>query len=205
MYLFVFIFVILSVLGLYTELFTLRMASVMAQQKVAAESLRFWHGGVATFVSDNRSKITIIPGGGCLITLEASVCGLPIFTKNTVATSVLPNKVYLPTDYNIANDAELLFRTRLFTAGTGNYVLTYVNANEWKLGFTADQIYRQMKNAKLPAISYGRVMTGTCMGGVSGHWLATQTYSKGVQVCYDIPVALNIADGAVGIISKVGP
>lgn len=202
MYLFVFIFVILSVMGVYTELFSLRMASMAAQQKVVAETMMFWHGGVYTFARDYKASLTGVPSTGCQLTLDVSVCGLPVFTRGDIG-----GKTYLPLDYNLTGDSQLLFHTVLFRPDTDYYVLTYVASNEVRLGYTADQIYRQMNNANLPRISYGRVISGSCLGGSAGHWLATNEYINGVQVCYTIPTGasgLNINDGAVGIISNIG-
>ncbi|MDD3181587.1 MAG: hypothetical protein PHD48_02120 [Alphaproteobacteria bacterium] len=199
MYLFVFIFAILSVLGLYTELFSLRMANLAAQQKVAAETMMFWHGGVYTFAREYKASLTTVPATGCTITLGVSVCGLPLFAKGDIS-----GKTFLPSDYNPTGDVELMFRSRLYQANNDYYVLTYLNPGEVKLGYTVDQFYRQMKNANLPPVSYGRVMTGTCLGGGVGHWLATQSYVGGLQICYTVPVPLTISDGAVGIITNLG-
>lgn len=199
MYLFVFIFVILSVLGLYTELFTLRVASLASQQKVAAETMMFWHGAAYTFARDFKTSLVGVPAAGCTLALGFSVCGLPVYNKGAIN-----GKIYLPDDYN-SSDSELVFRSVIFKVGTTDYVLTYVNSDEYKLGYSSNQIYKQMGTAELPAISYGRVMTGTCVGNtVSGHWLASPNYVNGKQTCYVVPPALLINDGAVGIISNIG-
>lgn len=207
MYLFVFIFVILSVMGLYTELFSLQMANLVSKQKIAAETMMFWHGAVSSFALDKRASITLpLPATGCAIAIGASVCGLPTFNRGPIA-----GKIYLPADYNISNDAELRFTTRLYRAANGDFlVLTFVNPSILnppiaKMGYTVEQIKKQMANAQFPPIIYGTVKTGTCLGGSAGRWLMTEEYVNGAQVCYEVPPSLTaVTDGAVGIIRNLG-
>ncbi|MGE4350683.1 MAG: hypothetical protein AB7E52_00670 [Bdellovibrionales bacterium] len=201
MYLFVFTFLILSILGLYTELFSLRMAMVSSNQTIAAEAMMFWHGAVYTYVRDNKTSITTVPATGSTISLNSSVCGLPAFTKGEIS-----GKTYLPTDYNTTNDVELNFSTILYQTNGDYFVITYLNPTAIKLGYTADQLYKQMQNADLPQVSYGRVQQNTtCIGGTNGNWLVTQEYVNGTQICYPVPSTVTaISDGATGIISNIG-
>ena len=197
MYLFVFIFVILSVLGLFTEVYTLRIASIVSKQRVVADTMMHWHGATYLFARDYIGSITLT-ADGCLFTIGQKVCGTStqLFDKGPIAGG----RTYLPNDYNTA-DAELIFNSRIYTAGGSNYILTYVDGI--KLGYRPDQIYQQMFNTEMPLLSFGQVITGTCIGSAGARrQLATQQFNDGRQVCYPVPAT--IPDGAVGIISSLG-
>ena len=196
MYLFVFIFVIMSVLGLYTELFSLRMAQIMAQQKTVAETMMQWHAAAFRLIKDNETDINI-PANGCSLT-EAPFCTL-ISSGASLSLPATAAGAYLPVGY--AADTEVQFDTLVYTSGTTRHLVTYVTAGDTRLGFTTAQIYQQMKNARLSQMSYGYVATQTCAGGSAGTWLMTTAYITSpslYQICYPIPLNAGVPVVPVG-------
>lgn len=217
MYLFVFILVVLSVLGLYTQIFTLRVASLAANQKGVADTMMLWHGGMSRFIQDRMRAnataglVVVFPTPeGCLVFGGG---GLNCGTIPNLADFTIPavSNVYLP-GY-VINDAALQFFSLLFEQAGMRYVLTYQPAATMRLGFTTDQLYAQMRKAGLPSISYGRVvLNGPCGGMGNGNWLMTEERTAaGVNVCYALPAntalisnpaTYNLTNGSIGIISS---
>lgn len=211
MYLFVFVFVIISIMGLYTELMSIRVARIAANQKAAAETMMVWHGAEYEFVK------TLMPALG----FDAQPCSLtPVYTGPVVPASctvvgavhVLPDytpapvafggRNYLPMGYSYAT---LQWNTLYYVNGQ-QYILTFMAPNEVRLGYTANQVYQQMRNSAFPKISYGRIETTTCIGSVppATRQFVTNEYIAGVQVCYPVPAAAFVPDGSIGIISIIG-
>jgi len=198
MYLFVFIFVIMSVLGLYTELFTLRMSQLMSRQKPAAETMMLWHGAANYFVRDKMATLLPIPATGCTLTNYAVLPTIPACATMFTASFA----TYLPLGYQ-SGDTEMQFESRLYSSGASTYLVTFIPAGTTKLGFSTTQISQQMKNAGLPLTSYGYVANGTCMGGAAGTWLMTNAFAGSVQVCYSVVTGGTtvIPVGSIGIVS----
>jgi len=196
MYLFVFIFVVLSVLGLYTQLFTMRMAEVMSHQTGVAQTMMMWHGAADYLTRDHVAFVP--PVAGCSVsvaTMDPYSCGFRLTLGNLPPRNV----PYLPGDYNL--NTETTFSSVVYTSGTINYLLTYITAGETKLGFTAAQIHKQMMNARFHELYYGVVAAGGCSG--PGTWLKTTAYSNALEVCYPIPAAVvpHVPVGSIGILS----
>lgn len=199
MYLFVFIFVMMSVLGLYTELFSLRIAHIMANQKAIAEAMMVWHGAAYYLAKDNITA-WVIPPAGCSVTAGSALanCGATL----SLAADGIKNRVYLPIGYAYG-EPDLRFETRVYSVGTARYIVTFVLSGSTHLGFTHTQIYQQMVTARLPEVSYGHVSVGTCQGGTPGTWLMTRAYMNTTQLCYSVLSSGNtvVPVGSVGIIS----
>lgn len=195
----------MSVLGLYTELFSLRMTHILKNQRAAAETMMLWHGAARHLVKD---KITtsptnptpwVIPAGGCSVTDATNTCGA------TLPTPAIADK-YLPKGYQYT-DTELQFPTAVYaTAGGEKYIVTYVPSDATHMGFTSSQFYQQMFRAGLPEISFGVVTVGTCDGGMTGTLLMTKAYVGSTQMCYSVVSTNNavvVPVGSVGIVSQL--
>lgn len=205
MYLFVYIMVILSVLGLYTQLFAMRAATLASKQKGVAETMMLWHGGTANFIRDRvRAAVAAslpiaIPANGCLVFGGAG----PADCGTVPNIGVFTNNIYLP-GYNIG-EPQLVFPSVLYESGGVRYVLTFQRAGEMRLGFTDEQFYAQLQRTDIPRISYGRVVNnGPC--GLGSWWLATtERTTAGTNVCHPLPAAVagskGIAVNSIGIIT----
>ncbi len=184
MYLFVYVFLLLSVMGLYTQLFVLSTTRMAENQKGVAEIMLVWHGAAYKKAKSNANT-------DCYLTSD--------FGGTACASSLAASD--LPTDYQFANTS-FKFRSYVYTISSSRYVVTYVPPTSNTLGYSAQQILAQMRNTDFPKISYGGVATTSC-NGVNGHWLVTNEIATGNrQICYPAPVA--IPDGSAGIISILG-
>ena len=185
----------MSVLGLYTELFSLRMAQIMSQQKAVAEMMMQWHASAYLLAKDNLATINFT-ATGCSLSGGATPCSVTL-TGATATT-------YLPVGYDNTN-ADMRFESVVFLDGLARRLVTYIPVGESRLGFTQAQIYQQMRNARLAESTYGYVATGTCAGGTAGTWLMTKAHVTApslYQICYAIPLnggAPIVPVGAVGI------
>lgn len=207
MYLFVFVFLVLSVMGLYTELLVVRIARSAANQTIAAETMQLWHTAQYEYMKATDAftsfstgcSLTYMYGTNCFKT--PCTYYLPAYTSSPTTCNASRN--YLPQGYLFVN-AALRFNTIYYrsTSPISHYIITFVQPTEVRLGFRADQIYKQLKNSGIPKISYGVVDTTACMGGTTGRWLVTQEYIGGNQVCYPVPSI--VPDGSVAIVTNLG-
>jgi hypothetical protein len=83
-------------------------------------------------------------------------------------------------------------------------VLTYLKHNRSFLGFTAGEVFSQIKRTNLPLSTYGQVVTGTCDGVAGAKAVFTNEYvtpPSGVtyRICYPVPSTLT--DGTVVFVS----
>ena len=97
MYLIVFVFLMLAIVGLYTEVFALQVSHIMAQQKAIGQIMLVWHGGALAFARANRAALgtgSTTPAG-CLLT-----SGLPLTNPIPCDAPFLnTNTAYLPSGY----------------------------------------------------------------------------------------------------------
>ncbi|MFA6280850.1 MAG: hypothetical protein WC612_08740 [Bdellovibrionales bacterium] len=192
MYLFVYVFLLMSVMGLYTQLFVLSTSRMAENQKGVAEIMLVWHGAAYK----KAKSATTSPLTDCYLYNGGwgAACG------NVIDSTVLPS------GYQLANPS-FLFRSYVYTSGSTRYVVTYVPPPPATntLGYSAQQILAQMRNTDFPKISYGGVATTSC-NGTNGHWLVTNELSvtggTTRQVCY--PMDPIVLDGSAGIISILG-
>lgn len=183
MYLFVYVFLLLSVMGLYTQLFVLSTTRMAENQKGVAEIMLVWHGAAYKKAKSNVDT-------DCFLTND----WVPACT-NLLVDADLPGYQFGNTSFR--------FRSYIYTIGGSRHVMTYVPAAPNTLGYTAQQILAQMRNTDFPRISYGGVATTSCNGAAAAHQLVTSEVGTGnQQICYPLPAA--IPDGAVGIISILG-
>lgn len=205
MFLYVYIFLMLTALGLFTEVYMLQASKLWAAQKAVAELMQIWHGGGYTMAKELRASLgatypcrltpTALPGIG------ASVPQCQKILQDPSAPLGSYPRYYLPPGYRF-DQASFQFPSVVYKAGTSIYLLTYIpptadGSPSW-LGYTADEILQQMQKTDAPAISYGKVMT-EC-NGATGHFFVTVTYQNTTNICFPVPTAV-VPDGSVGYIS----
>lgn len=156
---------IVSLLGMYTEIFAMQGARMLAKQKGLAEVMHEWHGAAFRYASDGLSQAGFLAGAECLLT-PAPVndsTGLPS-ACGTLTPDITDNR-YLPAGY--ATDYK--WYSILYTQGQ-NYVITFVRppTNSGSLtdpiaqpdnGFSVNDVWRHMRNMHSESVKYGMVMT----------------------------------------------
>jgi hypothetical protein len=196
MYLYVFVFIIMTIMGLYTELFSLRIARVAENQKALAEIIFVWHGGAHNLIAVVGNPAVGAPG--CSVSPNTT----PNFQGPACATTMtaVNAATHLPPGYDYAN---VKFNSRLIENGGQRYLITYVLPNETIMGYTAQQIRAQMLRTDYPSYQYG-VVAATCPStGAAGRWFVTGALDDGNGTvsapCYTVPNGMTV--GSVGFIS----
>ncbi len=186
MYLFVFIFILVSVLGLYTQIYTLQAARVFANQRAIGQIMQTWAGSAFALARANPA-LGAAPGPPrCSLTpglTPPAACAMQMAIGN------------LPNGYDMATYSwnTIIFRD---PPATQRFVITYVSPPvsmadpiaQPRIGYTVGQIYQQLRNTDLAKISYGPVVGGAVQtrGGLN----------------YTLPAAVSalVANGSVAII-----
>ncbi len=187
MYLFAFIFLLLSIIGLYTEVHLLQVARIFANQKSIAEIMITWHSSGKTLAHG------FAIAGPCLLTPSPRVVYGINPCPSPLSHSTVPDP--LPAGYN---DTAYAWNSVYYTSGGARYVLTYVppppggNASAPVLvppvGYTLSELDRQLRNTELPPALFGTVqMQGTFKVLVTHTGMA-------------VPVPMPVATGSLGII-----
>ncbi len=193
MYLYVFVFIILSIMGIYTELFSLRMARIAEQQTGAAELVFTWHGAVTKLA---RVRSINTSADGCSLTNGGNP---PCSTMLTGA--VIDGIAYLPNGYDFLN---YQFTSRLFQTAGYRYVITYIPPNSPAiLGYPPEQIGAQIRNARYSVVNYGRVQAA-CPGQPAGRYFVMPPIRNGIGGASQtqcVPVGLAVPEGAFGFIT----
>jgi hypothetical protein len=154
MYLYVFIFLLISVCGLYTEVYALQAARMFKQQTSIGKIMITWHSSAQQLVKDPLNTITppcvsvsAKPGPGTLCSVSMAK--------------------YLPTTYNPNN---YQWNSSVYMVGTQRYLVTYAFPPDGKattlvaqpaVGYTASEIYQQLRNLGSSSyIYYGMAASG---------------------------------------------
>lgn len=174
MYLFVFIFLLLSIAGLYTELYMLQVSQMLSKQKAIAETMLTWHGGAMAFAKKNftGTDTTFLynVAAGCLITGPAvqtlgssSMAGCPSRLNVT-------NDDFLPQEYS----TDFKWYSVAYTRSTGRVVLTFAPPSTAgnvssaisfpEIGYSPADIWRQIKLIGAPKTAYGMVQNVSGVG-----------------------------------------
>jgi len=202
MYLFVYIFLLLAIMGLYSQLFLLRVARLNENQKSVAEIMMVWHGGAYQMAKEEEADIT--PGvGGCFVSpFSAAPCDRVLQNPNNPVVAPYARH-YLPAGYQYD---DVRFPSIVYEVGGARYLVTYVSVDT--LGYTPQQILAQMRHTDFPKISYGGAALVSC-NGTNAHWLVTNEFAPGTrQICYPTSSAgaggtIYVPDEAVGLVSKL--
>lgn len=199
MYLFVFIFLLLSTLGLYTELYLLQAMRFVNNQKTVGEIMLTWHSGAYMLGKEKGSATLLGANTSCYLRATASL--VPACTSQLDVT--VSGRDYLPRGFDVAN---LQMPAVVYLSGGRHYLATYLPKETLGqtafLGYTTDEIKKQIKKARVPEISYGEVVSGPCrINGVqtAGYWIMTGHYQGDTQICF--PALAAIPVGSVAFIS----
>ncbi|MBI1273832.1 MAG: hypothetical protein GC131_07090 [Alphaproteobacteria bacterium] len=165
MYLFVFVFLLLTIIGVFTQVFAVQTARFSANQAVAGQQMLAWHYAATRFA---RAHPTYgLTQTGCRITGGATLySGLTLTTacSTTLAASDLP------TGYVVSYQWESIVFT---DPGTSQrMVVTFVppDANDAQAprapaGLAINQILTQLRKAQPGSITSGSI-SGACPGSI---------------------------------------
>jgi hypothetical protein len=228
MYLLVFITLVISLIGIYTQVLSLQAARLAAGQSAIAQAMIRWH---ETAIQQVRTaQITTIPGtNGCDLT-SPGAAGTPCSSVNgpVTVTATFPGAPWQNCPPAIAGQPcwNLLppgYQTNFYSfysiyyqpAAGQNYVITFVqkpavanpgfivlpnNPASVTIGINMGDLMNQIRNTGLNPITYGTVSGNAGAGGL----LTTQAVSNVgggplASLTYTTPAAVN--NGAIGIIS----
>ncbi len=206
MYLFVFIFLLLSAMGLFTEVYMLQAARLWARQKTVGEIMLTWHSSAYELVKE----LAIDLGGvwPCRVSPTALPAGVLPCQRQLQSPDGAPvapyTRHYLPPGYQYSV-SQLRFPSVVYVSPAGvRYLVTYVPKEEdgetsW-MGYTSGEILNQIQRTNAPKVSFGRVVNGNC-NGVAGYWFMTTAYQDGTRICY--PALGSIPAGSVGYVSTL--
>lgn len=213
MYLYVFIFLMLSTLGLFTEVYLLQASRLWSEQKAVGELMFVWHSAAYTLAKELSANLgATFP---CRVSPTALPATVPIcqrYLQDPSGNPVAPyTRHYLPLGYKYST-SQYRFPSLVYKVDNVAYLVTYVpkeaNGGTSWLGYTANEILRQLQKTEVPPVSYGRLLSGNC-NGVSGQWFATNVYYDSTQVCYPAPQTTTVPPvgylpaGSVGLVSPL--
>ncbi|HBM90516.1 MAG TPA: hypothetical protein DD400_01365 [Rhodospirillaceae bacterium] len=184
MYLYVYVFLLMGLIGLYTQLHLVQVGRMAERQKALAEIMFTWHDGAFAFVKDKTLSSCVVSKDPDNTPASGTPC-VPLMTSHTESGITKP------------------FNSVAYTSGE-SYLITYVidhaTTGYARYGFRSSEIFQQMKNTDLTPTAYGSVSATSCPG-LSGQGFFTEGRIDGVVVCY--PVSATIPVGAVGFISPL--
>ncbi len=219
MYLLVFSFLIIAMLGVYTQVFALQTARMLSGESGIAQMMMVWHQAAVSLATGcnvasatDCDVITKLSAVNCSLTSSgATACkrqplasGGPAnkrvyVTGGTYTGQSGATYPYLPAGYNTVTYKwnSLTFQS---AAGSPYYVVTWAPppANPADqitvppVGISESDLYRQLQNAGVSLISYGTV---------KGNQLITAVPASGGSVTYPLPAGA-LADGSVAVISQ---
>ncbi len=191
MYLYVYVFLLMGIISLYTQLHLVQVGRMAANQKALAEVMFMWQDGAYDFVKDNGLSATCIVSRG---------------TENPPSSPLSDNCSSLMTEHTKVGITSP-FNSVIYTISGTSYLVTYVidNASGYaRAGFRSSEIYQQMKNTDLTPNVYGSVSATSCPS-VPGHrGFFTDGRIDGEVVCYPVTSSTTlIPTGAVGYVSML--
>jgi hypothetical protein len=205
MYLFAFVFLMVGVLGLYTEIYGLSVSRMFGGQTTMADTMLTWHNAAVGLAQANRLALTSTTGGagtaGCSLSplaASTSQCLSSAAVLGTYTPSPLPN------NYNITSYKWNSYAYQT-SAGGPLYVITWApmpasgKASDPvtvpAIGMSLSDLYRQIQNNNnIPLFAYGQVASGKLQ---TKALIGTTT-----QVVFTpLPTAASIGNGSVAIVS----
>jgi hypothetical protein len=148
MYLFAFVVLIVALMGVFGQVYTLQTAQFFANQKAIGQHMNDWHGAAMNFA--NFVIGTSLPSDPCNIT--TGTCGTAFDSSSTY---------YPPGDSSNYRWASKLFSNP--SVPTSRFVITYVSVGSDNyvtspaIGLTVNELANQLKNANVSPFSYGYV------------------------------------------------
>lgn len=208
MYLFTFIFLLITILGLFTHVYALQSARIMGKQTVAAQQMMAWHYGAVTAAKDaaNIAFLPAHPEGCRLSPATTKYTGYPGFTVLGTACPTKIQDIHLPYNYSIGT---LPWETITFKSGSSQYVVTFVppladgSAPLQPVGVTGSDLLRQLLRVDSQTPSIGTVTGTDC---ASRLMTPTTQPSSAVTLSYPVPKLLPtcyIPVGSVAIYTQL--
>jgi len=224
MYLLTFVFLVISILGVYTQVLAIEAARVMANQTNTADQVLAWHSA-ALSLAQNVITPTSVTAAGCNLSTgtvpndcmqgatHVTITGGPYM----VGAQAYP---HLSADYAATGNNSYQWKAIAFQNSGSDYVLTYVEpymapmiptgippgfistATGRQLGLTQADLYQQIKNTGLSLMNYGYVSSA----GGAKTLVTTANFNIGgtiTPVTYAVPAAAPA--GSLGIISVFTP
>lgn len=216
MYLFVFVFLVIGLLGVYTQVFAVQTAKIFASQAGVAQMMVAWHSGE---VSLGKNVVHPTPASVCSLTYgmtaapycKTDIAGnLPPLPANvTQNTSLGAIGAYVDATGNpyphLAKGYNVIYawNSILFPDASGQlYVVTWAplpasgKASDVitapPIGISSAELFQQLHNANTTLIGYGAVN-----GGV----LKTAASTGSGPVTFTMPPGNIVPDGSVALIS----
>lgn len=204
MYLFTFVFIVMSIIGLYTQVYVMRAARAYANIRVAAENMRAWHGAAYRVAVANPSM-----GFAACCVSPLSLCGaLPACSSVVLDPATNPLST-LSKGYNYAT---YKWSSVLYPLGTVRVLVTYAappTANGVSLpsspvtqpnvGYTSSEILQQLQKTDMPPATYGQVTSGTLV--TLGQYRDKNNTLHPITFSL-LPITPSIPNGSVAIVSK---
>lgn len=208
MYLLVFVFLVISMMGLYAEAIGIQAAHFFASQTGIAQTMLTWHSAAyRTFTANWTSLAGSVPCQLAHGHAVGSACPTQIQTTTTPAASY-----FLPLGYNMAYS----WSSYVYASGGRRFILTYMSppsggstatpvvaadAVNAATGFSVGEVYAQIENMKIPLVSYGVVQGGLFVTRAS---IADQMQGgKFVPVTFPLPSSITVQEGSIGFISII--
>lgn len=210
MYLLVFTFLVVGLLGIYAQVFGVQAARMAAGQHAIADMMMVWHSGQ---VSLAQSVVSPAPTSACSLTYGLTsvpycTTNIPGNTSNVTLTNSTGNVgsyvnasgspyPHFPSGYRTA----FKWNTVYYPDASGQrYVVTWVPlpasgkasdpVTAPPIGVSVSDLALQLRNAHTPLFGYG-----TVSGGV----LTTGATVSGAPVTYTMPSA--VPNGSVAVIT----
>lgn len=174
MYLFVFIFLLLSILGLYTQVYALQTAKMLAGQKAVAQTMLIWHGAAFKLGRERLASLSLDATGCMFANLPPTLpgigaCGggsrLDETSVDAAGIKVLPD--------GYSSDFRWYSVAYTDAAGTTSYMLTIAvppasgsltePITRPAMGYSVSEIWQQIRNNGQAKTSYGMVQN-TALG-----------------------------------------
>lgn len=201
MYLFVYIFLMISLVGLFSQLTLLQAAAEKQLQVAAGQVMYTWHSGA--FDLARNGPLTLTADSVCSLTPGDSVaaCAFVLYDPSHAVPEGYPPYKVLPAGYNFG----LKFRSQAYNTETKNYVVTFLEPGKVTLGFSVGEVMAQIKRTKIPQTEYGQVVTGTC-DTHAGQIVLTDAFMEPetgspYRICYPVPAG--IPTGSIAFVSML--
>ncbi len=206
MYLLVFVFTFVALMGLYLETFSLQAARIFDMQKGVAETLLVWHGAASQTIRANMKDF--LTNGDCQL---SPISTIGVGCSNKINTSSGPN-YYLPLGYQ-ATSSQNQWPSYFYKSGDQYILLTFIlppasgsltapledtgDPNRPATGFSVEQIYRQMQNINMSSVAYGYASGNTFYTPL---WVGDAEGVK-TRLTYGLPSSIAVPSGSIGYIT----
>lgn len=197
MYLYVFILLLIAVIGSYTQVFVLRVSRMEANKTAVAEVMYLWHGEARRVAKENLAIFS--SGTSCALSRDVAPRDMPATTLDCSTVITPPANLTAQMMFN-----SIAYRIPIYGVDT-DYVVTFVkDVNGFaKAGYNQNEILRQMQKAGYSSAIIGETKVGNCNLVIGGSWLMTAAKAGADDVCYPTRygATLFVPNNVVGIIS----